>query len=153
MLAVLVQGSADRGVPRGDRPYPPSPPQAFSTLERLRAAGTPTFNDDIECTAAVTVAALLGALRLEGVVPLTQQRFLFFGAGQVSGARLALRGALFDPSMRVGLEGLAARQFCGRLLGALTTAWLQPRGGFGGQRGPHCAPPPTTTQTPPLRRW
>jgi malate dehydrogenase (oxaloacetate-decarboxylating)(NADP+) len=52
-------------------------------LQRLRASGTPTFNDDIECTAGVTVAALLGALRVQGVLPLEQQRFLFFGAGQV----------------------------------------------------------------------
>lgn len=56
-------------------------------LQRLRAAGVPTFNDDIECTAAVTVAALLGALRVPGVAKLEQQRFLFFGAGQVGGAR------------------------------------------------------------------
>jgi malic enzyme len=62
-------------------PFPPA--KGFAMLQRLREANTPTFNDDIECTAAVAVAALLGALRLEGVVPLAQQRFLFFGAGQV----------------------------------------------------------------------
>lgn len=38
-----------------------------------------------QATAAVTVAALLGAERLPGVAPLEQQTFLFFGAGQASG--------------------------------------------------------------------
>jgi malic enzyme len=44
----------------------------------------PTFNDDIQATAAVAVAAVLGGVQVPGVLPLTQQRWLFFGAGQVS---------------------------------------------------------------------
>lgn len=43
----------------------------------------PTFNDDIECTAVVTLAAMLAAPQLMQV-PLRDQTFLFFGAGQVS---------------------------------------------------------------------
>ncbi len=39
---------------------------SFQLLKRLRARGVSTFNDDIECTAAVTVAALLGAARKPG---------------------------------------------------------------------------------------
>ena len=45
--------------------------------------GVPTFNDDIEMTAVVTLAALLGAARIPRVPPLREQTFLFFGAGQV----------------------------------------------------------------------
>ncbi|KAI8466125.1 MAG: hypothetical protein J3K34DRAFT_524796 [Monoraphidium minutum] len=78
---------------RGEAYYALMEELAFSMLQRLRGRGTPTFNDDIECTAAVTAAALLGALRLPGVAPLPQQRFLFFGAGQASlgTARLIVR--------------------------------------------------------------
>ena len=43
----------------------------------------PAFNDDIEATGAVVLAALLGAERIPNVRPLQQQTFLFFGAGQV----------------------------------------------------------------------
>ena len=51
-----------------------------------------TFSDDIQATAAVTLAALLGAQRLPGVPRLRQQAFLFYGAGQASigAARLLL---------------------------------------------------------------
>ena len=52
-------------------------------LERYRSSG-PTFNDDIQSTAAVALAALLGAARLAGVPPLAQQTFMFVGAGQAS---------------------------------------------------------------------
>ena len=50
----------------------------------------PNFNDDIQSTAGAIVAAVLGTLKFQGVVPLVRQRFLFLGAGQVSigGARL-----------------------------------------------------------------
>jgi malic enzyme len=53
------------------------------TVQRTQALGLPTFNDDIQCTAAVVLAAVLGGCRVPGVPPLAQQTFLFFGAGQV----------------------------------------------------------------------
>ncbi|KAF6257169.1 hypothetical protein COO60DRAFT_1702001 [Scenedesmus sp. NREL 46B-D3] len=48
---------------------------AFNVLQLSQGAGVPTFNDDIQATAAVAVAAVLGGV---------QQRWLFFGAGQAS---------------------------------------------------------------------
>jgi malic enzyme len=56
---------------------------AVLCLQLSQGAGVPTFNDDIQATAAVTVAAVLGGVQVPGVLPLTQQRWLFFGAGQV----------------------------------------------------------------------
>ena len=50
---------------------------------RALGSGVPAFNDDIEATGAVALAALLGATRVPGVPPLRSQVFLFFGAGQV----------------------------------------------------------------------
>lgn len=52
-----------------------------------------TFNDDIESTAAAVVAAVMGAVRLEGVPPLSEQSFVFVGAGQavIGSARLLTR--------------------------------------------------------------
>jgi malic enzyme len=52
-------------------------------LQLAQGAGVPTFNDDIQATAAVAVAAVLGGVQVPGVLPLTEQRWLFFGAGQV----------------------------------------------------------------------
>lgn len=52
-----------------------------------------TFNDDIESTAAAVVAAVMGAVRLEGVPSLSEQSFVFVGAGQavIGSARLLTR--------------------------------------------------------------
>lgn len=52
---------------------------AFALLERYRDA-LPSFNDDIQGTAAVTVAALIAGTRVSGV-PLKQQRIVILGAG------------------------------------------------------------------------
>ena len=68
------------------------------------AQGVCTFNDDIQSTAAAVVGAVYGALRLQGVPPLSQQLFLFFGAGQANiGTARLLVSALAD-------EGLSEAQ-------------------------------------------
>ena len=137
-----------------------APAQGFGALARLRAAGAATFNDDIECTAAVAAAALLGALRLAPLagpagpaaggagggsgsssasassssaasspaaaaaaaaaataVPLTTQRFLFFGAGQAS---LGIARLLVRLLQRRGVPEFKAR----------ASIWLVDRGGL-----------------------
>ena len=55
--------------------------------------GVSTFNDDIESTAAAVLAAVLGAVQLKGVPPLSKQVFLMLGAGQanIGSARLLTR--------------------------------------------------------------
>jgi malic enzyme len=62
--------------------------------------GVCTFNDDIQSTAAAVVGAVYGALRLEGVPPLKDQVFLFFGAGQANiGTARLLVAALIDEGL------------------------------------------------------
>ena len=66
------------------------------------------FNDDIQGTAAVALAGILGALRITGG-KLTQQRFLFLGAGSAgTGIAEMLTLALVE----AGLTSDAARQAC-----------------------------------------
>jgi malic enzyme len=52
---------------------------AFSLLERYRHV-LPSFNDDIQGTAAVTVAGLIAGTRVSGI-PLRDQRVVILGAG------------------------------------------------------------------------
>jgi len=65
-----------------------------------------TFNDDVQGTAAVTLAALLSACRASGV-PLPEHRVLFFGAGASATGVAALIASAME---RRGLAALAARE-------------------------------------------
>lgn len=64
-----------------------------------------TFNDDIQGTAAVTVAALLGATRVTGQ-PLAEQKFLFLGAGA---SATGVADLIVEAMRRAGLERDEAR--------------------------------------------
>jgi malic enzyme len=73
---------------------------AFRLLDRYRKSIT-SFNDDIQGTSAVGVAAMIAGSRVTGI-PLRQQKVLFFGSGAagIGIARLVRRTL-----MREGLEG------------------------------------------------
>jgi malate dehydrogenase (oxaloacetate-decarboxylating)(NADP+) len=67
-----------------------------------------TFNDDIQGTAAVTVAALMGATRISGV-PLREQVVLFYGAGaSATGVADLIVAAL----IRAGVPAAEAMRHC-----------------------------------------
>jgi malic enzyme len=61
---------------------------AFRILEGYRKR-IPCFNDDIQGTAAVTVAGILAALRITGQ-PIGEQRVVFIGAGEACAGIAAL---------------------------------------------------------------
>ncbi|MET0911654.1 MAG: NAD-dependent malic enzyme [Ilumatobacteraceae bacterium] len=78
-------------------------PHAAPLLTRYRDRVC-CFNDDIQGTAAVSLAGLLAALRITGT-PLREQRVLFLGAGS---AAVGIAGLLAEAMQRDGLDRDAA---------------------------------------------
>jgi malate dehydrogenase (oxaloacetate-decarboxylating) len=77
---------------------------AARLLERYRDA-LPSFNDDIQGTAAVAVATLLAAVKTTGI-PLTEQRFVVYGFGS---AGLGITKLLCQALVTAGLSEQASR--------------------------------------------
>jgi malate dehydrogenase (oxaloacetate-decarboxylating)(NADP+) len=80
---------------------------AFRLLKTFRKK-LPTFNDDIQGTAAVTVAGIFSALRLNGQ-DLLQQKYLFMGAGE---AGIGIGELIVAAMMEAGLSEEAAMERC-----------------------------------------
>jgi len=83
-----------------------APRNAFRNLTRFQEKKARTYNDDIQGTAAVSVAGILASLRITSGA-LAEQRVLFFGAGQANiGAAELLVAALVEE----GVDEVAARK-------------------------------------------
>jgi len=78
---------------------------AFRLLEKYRDVA-PVFNDDIQGTGAVTLAGLLGALRITKQ-PLSEQRIVFLGAGE---AGIGIAEAIMTGMKEEGLTDEEAKQ-------------------------------------------
>ncbi|EIE27596.1 cytosolic NADP malic enzyme [Coccomyxa subellipsoidea C-169] len=81
---------------------------AFELLNEYRANAC-VFNDDIQGTACITLAGLLSALRATGK-SLTEQRILFYGAGEAGTGIAELIAIALE--RRHGLTREEARQHC-----------------------------------------
>ena len=77
---------------------------AFELLQRYRTRLC-TFNDDIQGTAAVVLAALLSAQRMTGR-PFTEEEFLFLGAGE---AAVGIADLIVAAQVREGVDEAEAR--------------------------------------------
>ena len=80
---------------------------AFRVLEKYKDRAC-TFNDDMQGTAAVTLAALYASAELTGL-GLKEQRFLFCGAGE---AAIGIGGLIVSALMAEGLSEADAASRC-----------------------------------------
>jgi malate dehydrogenase (oxaloacetate-decarboxylating) len=75
------------------------PSNARRILERYTGR-LPTFDDDMQCTGAIVLAAMLGAAEVSGT-PMRDQRVVVFGAGT---AGIGIADQLRDAMVRDGLD-------------------------------------------------